>query len=105
MGRIKHFSRNSLLATVIAGSSLTCGAAVLLGATPASAYGPSQGSGGGTTTTAPPTTVKQASHHLAFTGADVMITTGAGAAAIGLGGMAVLASRKKRARTTERIEP
>ena len=103
VGRIKRFSRGSLLATSIAGSTFALGAAATLGAGPAAAYGPSQGSGGGTTTTTAPKAAP-AHHALAFTGADVMITTAGGAAAIGLGGMAVLAARKKRAKPTERVE-
>src|SRR5579875_2047766 len=60
-----------------------------------------------TTTTAPTTTttLKPAiaftsappvSHGLAFTGADVAITMGVGAAALGAGGLIVLASRRRR---------
>jgi hypothetical protein len=65
--------------------------------------------GGATTTTLPAptttTTLKPAiaftsappvSHGLAFTGADVAITMGAGAAALGAGGLIVLASRRRR---------
>lgn len=102
VGTIRRFSKNWLAATVVAGSTLSFAAALTLGAGPAAAYGPSTGPGGGTTTTAPK--AAPAHHALAFTGADVMITTAGGAAAIGLGGMAVLAARKKRAKPTERVE-
>jgi len=53
-----------------------------------------------TTTTLKPaiafTSAPPVSHGLAFTGADVAITMGVGAAALGAGGLIVLASRRRR---------
>lgn len=53
----------------------------------------------GTTTTTEPTTTTTTAKHggLAFTGADITVTVGAAAVALGAGGMLVLASRKRKA--------
>ncbi len=50
-----------------------------------------------TTTVAPTTTTTVAHHGLAFTGADITMTVGASAIALGAGGVLVLASRKRKA--------
>jgi hypothetical protein len=85
-----------LLAT---GASVFVGA-TLLGTPAAVAYGPTPSSGSVpaivTTTTAAPTTTTVKSSALAFTGADVAMSTAAGAVAIGLGGMLVLGARNRR---------
>jgi len=49
------------------------------------------------TTTVAPTTTTKAPSGLAFTGADIGITMGAAAVALGVGGLLVMASRKRKA--------
>ena len=91
-------------AGAVGGTGLAAAAvfgALSLSAAPAFAdYGPTNNNDGGTTTTTVATAsdgAPPAASGLAFTGADVAVTTAAGAAAIGLGGAFVLVSRRRRA--------
>ena len=78
-------------------------AALGLLATPARAqtYAITQPGHSTTTTVAPTTTstttIKKATGGLAFTGADITVTMGAAAVALGAGGLLVMASRKRKA--------
>jgi hypothetical protein len=74
----------------------------LFTATPAKAqtYPITQPATGGTTTTVAPTTTTKPvvkAGGLAFTGADITVTMGVAAAALGAGGVLVLVSRRRKA--------
>jgi hypothetical protein len=92
----------AVLITKAGVGALVVTGAMALGGTAAFAYGPTPPSDGGSGSAAtvpaqqPAATPVSTSSGLAFTGADVAITTAAGAAAIGLGGGLVLASRRRR---------
>lgn len=94
--RVKSLAGGAIVAASMCG-------ALAFGVAPASAYGPtpspSDGSSQGATSNVPdgtPAAASNSSSNLAFTGTDAVITTVVGAGAVGVGGVLVLASRRRR---------
>jgi hypothetical protein len=84
--------------SALGGLVLSIGSVVMVAAIPAAAqpYGPT-GAGNGSATTTVPVPPAAGGSGLAFTGFDAELTTAVGAAAVGVGGLAVLAARRRRA--------